>query len=64
MRLEDAMQWQEQWANEELCALCLGRGSTDAATGLTLLMELAQALGATLVSAGWTAGNDARNVAI
>ena len=44
VRMENALQWQEQWIHPEAYGLRPHRGTIDAATVLTLLVELAQAL--------------------
>ena len=52
VRMEDALQWQEQWIHPEAYGFRPHRGAIDAATVLTLLVELAQALKTPLVGAG------------
>ena len=52
VRLEDALQWQEQWIHSEAYSFRSHRGAIDAATVLTLLVELAQALKTPLVGSG------------
>ena len=50
--MEDTLQWQEQWVHQEAYGFGPHKGALDAATALTLLVELAQALNAPLVAAG------------
>ena len=52
LRMEDALQWQEQWILRESYGFRPHKGAMDAATVLTLLVELAQVLDAPLVGAG------------
>ena len=52
VRMEDALQWQEQWIHPEAYGFRPHKGAIDAATVLTLLVELAQVLKALLVGAG------------
>ena len=52
MRMEDALQWQEQWIHRESYGFRPHKGAMDAATVLTLLVELAQVLDVPLVGAG------------
>ena len=52
VRMEDTLQWQEQWIHSEAYGFCPHRGVIDAATVLTLLVELAQALKTQVVGAG------------
>ena len=47
--MEDALQWQEQWIHRESYGFRPHKGAMDAATVLTLLVELAQVLNAPLV---------------
>ena len=52
VRMEDALQWQEQWVHPEAYGFRPHKGAIDAATVLTLLIELAQALKVPLVGVG------------
>ena len=52
LRMEDALQWQEQWIHRESYSFRPHKRAMDAATVLTLLVELAQVLTAPLVGAG------------
>ena len=51
LRMEDALQWQEHLIHRESYSFRPYKGATDAATVLTLLVELAQVLDAPLVGA-------------
>ena len=50
--MEDTLQWHEQWVHLEAYGFRPHKGAMDAATVLTLLVELAQVLNAPLVGAG------------
>ena len=50
--MEDALQWQEQWIHRESYGLRPHKRAMDAATVLTLLVELAEVLDAPLVGTG------------
>ena len=50
--MEGALQWHEQWVHRGSYGFKPHKGAMDAATVLTLLVELAQVLDAPLVGAG------------
>ena len=50
--MEDALRWQERWVHQEAYGFRPHKGALDAATVLTLLVELAQALNTPRVEAG------------
>ena len=51
VRMEDALDWQEQWVHQEAYGFCPHMGASDAATGLSLLVEMAQVTGTPLMGA-------------
>ena len=51
VRMEDALQWQERWVHQEAYGFSPHKGALDAATVLTLLVEVAQALNTPLAGA-------------